>query len=56
MPRYKNPPVVEKKPVQEIRAEIRSYIRNERDTTLKKYDLRIFDSIFLTNYNSLTKI
>lgn len=36
MPRYKNPPVVEKKPVQEIRAEIRSYIRNERDTVLKK--------------------
>jgi len=36
MPRYKNATITEKKPVQEIRADIRSYIRNERDTVLKK--------------------
>jgi Ca2+-binding EF-hand superfamily protein len=33
----KTPEVKEKRPVQEIRQEIRSYIRNERDTILKKW-------------------
>ena len=33
----KKPEATEKKPVQEVRAEIRSYIRNERDTILKKW-------------------
>jgi Ca2+-binding EF-hand superfamily protein len=33
----KKPEATEKRPVQEVRAEIRSYIRNERDTILKKW-------------------
>ncbi len=37
MPKKKSGEIPEKKPVQEVRAEIRSYIRNERDTILKKW-------------------
>lgn len=37
MPKKKSTEIPEKRPVQEIRAEIRSYIKNERDTILKKW-------------------
>lgn len=37
MSKPKTPSLAEKRPVQEVRLEIRNYIRNERDTILKKW-------------------
>jgi Ca2+-binding EF-hand superfamily protein len=48
-PKKKSGEIPEKRPVQEIRAEIRSYIQNERDTILKKW-LALKESIKSEDY------